>query len=78
MKIGDLVEFHNRFFREDGRALNAPSGTYLVVAQLSDLNAVALDMPGLPITKWTRWNIINIETGKVYNQITRDLEVISE
>ena len=78
MKVGDLVKFHNRFFREDGRPINAPTGVYLVIERLPDLNAVALDKPEMPTSKWTLWNIMNTETGKAYNQIGRDLEVLND
>ena len=80
MKVGDLVKFHNRFFRDTVSrvSIGAPSGVYLVIRRLADKTGICLDKPGRPVDKWTRWEVMNTETGKIYNQIGRDFEVISE
>ena len=64
MKVGDLVKFKAASFSDDH--------LYLVIEQVQ-----TWDRKG-PTYPFSKWQICNTSTGKVYTQNARDLEVISE
>ena len=78
MKVGDLVKLDKRFNRLDERSeaqlCNKQNNIYLILRR----DAQSMYKKYNDDSQWAAWHIMHIETGKIHNQIARDLEVISE
>jgi hypothetical protein len=75
MKIGDLVKFHDRLERDPKSHLKdgpRAGDVFLVVERMDDPG----DRPST--SKFVQWRITNMETGKTYVQVARDLHVLPD
>ena len=82
MKVGDMVKFHDRLNRSSmpgDVTLVGPQGirsgrVYLVLRRDASNVYKKYDND----SKWAKWHIVDMETGKVHVPIGRDLHVLSE
>ena len=73
MKSGDMVKFHDRL--EKAPDLQAVAGlVYLVLRRDASNVYKKYDND----SKWAKWHIVDMETGKVHVQLGRDLHVLEE
>jgi hypothetical protein len=65
MKPGDMVKFVDRYEKQRDRM-------FLVLRR----DAQNMYKKYGDDSKWAKWHIVNLETGKVHTQIGRDLHVL--